>query len=276
MKNKLTSVFGLVIIATIATLGLTGCGTTGAVATSQQQPASVIVNNSQQGIWVNGEGKVSVTPDLATLNLGISAQASTVAEAQSQAAAAMNKVMDTLTANGIDKKDIQTQYFSITQTISSTVTPYLPPTTSNGSGTEVSPAIPVKPPDQTITGYEVSNFITVKIRAIDKTGTIIDAAVAAGGDLVRINGVSFSIDQPDQYNTQARQLAMNNAKAKADQLANLAGVSLGKPTYISESSSTPVTYPGLAAQGVASSATTSISPGQTDIIIDVQVAYAIQ
>jgi uncharacterized protein YggE len=69
---------------------------------------------------------------------------------------------------------------------------------------------------------------------------------------------------------------MNDAKAKADQLAKLAGVSPGKPTYISESSSNPVVYPALAAQDIASSATTPINPGQTDIIIDVQAAYTIQ
>ncbi len=119
--------------------------------------------------------------------------------------------------------------------------------------------------------------MTVKVRAVDKTGAIIDAVAAAGGDLVRVNGVSFSVDQPEKYYAQARQSAMSDAKAKADQLAKLAGVTLGKATYISEGSTGPVPYRQAFSGGaIAPSAATSISPGQTDIVIDVQVAYAIQ
>ena len=221
-----------------------------------------------------------VTPDIAILNLGVTAQASTVAAAQSQAVEAMDKVMSALTSNGVDQKDIQTQYFSIQQ-----LTPVIPPVpynsapeTSSGSTNGTSLVIPVRPPGQPITGYEVSNVVTVKIRAIDNTGSIIDAVVAAGGDLLSINEVTFSVDQPDQYYAQARQLAMNDAKAKANQLAELAGVTLGTATYISESSSTSILYPpqAFSTQAITSSATTPINPGQTDITVDVQVAYAIQ
>jgi uncharacterized protein YggE len=275
-------VIGLVIFtAAVAVLavGLTGRNTTGAVAVAGQQTVSAVVDN-QHGIWVSGEGEVPVTPDIAILNLGVTAQASTVAAAQSQAAEAMDKVMSALTSNGVDQKDIQTQYFSIQQ-----LTPVIPPVpynspseTSSVSANGTSLVIPVRPPGQLITGYEVSNVVTVKIRAIDNTGSIIDAVVAAGGDLLSINEVTFSVDQPDQYYAQARQLAMNDAKAKANQLAELAGVTLGTATYISESSSTPILYPpqAFSTQAVASSATTPINPGQTDIIVDVQVAYAIQ
>jgi hypothetical protein len=151
------------------------------------------------------------------------------------------------------------------------------PETPNSSDSGALAVIPIRPPFQRVTGYEVTNRVTVKIRAIDKTGAIIDAAVEAGGDLVRIDGISFSVDQPDQYYTQARQLAMNDATAKARQLAELAGVALGQATYISESSSGQILYPeAFSAEGAALSATTPINPGQTDITVDVQVAYAIQ
>ncbi len=283
--KKAIWVIGLVIFAAavaVLAVGLTGRNTTGAVAVAGQQPISAVVDN-QHGIWVSGEGEVLVTPDIAILNLGVTAQASTVADAQSQAVVAMNKVMSALTSNGVDQKDIQTQYFSIQQVTNPippipTPTPYLPPETSNGSSSGASIAMPIEPPGQPITGYEVTNMVTVKIRAIDNTGAIIDAAVAAGGDLLTIDGVTFSVDQPDQYYAQARELAMNDAKAKADQLAELAGVTLGTATYISESSSTPILYPpqAFSTQDITSSATTPINPGQTDIVVDVQVAYAIQ
>jgi hypothetical protein len=84
------------------------------------------------------------------------------------------------------------------------------------------------------------------------------------------------VDQPNQYYIQARKLAMTDAGNKASQLAKLAGVTLGKVTYISESSS-PLIYPQIfGTANVAASPTTSINPGETDITIDVQVTYAIR
>jgi len=206
-----------------------------------------------------------------------------------------------LTSNGVDQKDIQTQYFSIQQvtptpppvppvpyetpaestsgnsSANPTPVPLAPTGTPSGSSSGSSVVMPIKPPVQSTTAFEVTNMVTVKIRAINNTGAIIDAAVAAGGDLLTIDGVTFSVDQPNQYYAQARELAMNDAKAKASQLAELAGVALGNVTYISESSSTPIVYPEVfSAQGAAPSAGTPISPGQTDITVDVQVGYAIQ
>jgi len=78
-------------------------------------PGSVTVNmpNQQTGIWVNGVGKVTLAPDVAILQVGVQSQASTVAEAQGQAAEAMDKVMKALRDKGVASKDIQTRYFSI-------------------------------------------------------------------------------------------------------------------------------------------------------------------
>ncbi len=258
MKMKLVIALALMVVLAVVGTGLTSCTTGGGgVAAQTSQPVNVSVNG-QQGIWVSGEGKVTVTPDVATLNLGVSAQAPTVAEAQSKGATAMDKVVASLTSSGVDKKDIKTQYFNIQQ-----MTRY-----DNSTQQSV------------VTGYMVSNMVTAKIRSIDKTGSIIDAVAAAGGDYTRMNGISFSVDQPDQYYAQARQLAMNDAKAKADQLAKLAGVTLGRATYISENTSgtpIPYAYPAAISKDAAGSVpTTPISPGQTDIILDIQVAYAIQ
>jgi uncharacterized protein YggE len=253
MKMKMVLSLALLALLALAGLGLTACSSPG-VAAQTAPPVNVAVN-SQQGIWVNGEGIVSATPDIAILSLGVSVQSPKVADAQSQAADAMTRVMSVLTSNGIDPKDIQTQNYNIQQM------------TRYDNTTQLS----------VITGYQVSNMVSVKIRTIAKTGSIIDAVAAAGGDLTRINGVSFSVDQPAQYQVQARQLAMADAKSKADQLSKLAGVTLGRPTYISESTSTPPS-PVYAAKALApgSNSTTPINPGQTDITVSVQVAYAIQ
>jgi uncharacterized protein YggE len=231
---------GLTLVLVVG--GLAACGTT-------------IVNTGyqQEGIWVNGQGKVAVVPDIATLQLGIEAQAVTVAEARAQASQAMDQVMTALTDNGVAEKDIQTQYFNITK-----ITRW-----------------DDKNQQEVVIGYRVTNIVTAKIRTIDNAGAIIDAVAEAGGDFTRIDSISFSVDDPTPYLNQAREKAMADAKAKAEQMARLGGITLGKPTYISESSYYPVPTPiRLADQGIPS-AETSISPGETDITITVQVAYAI-
>ena len=170
---------------------------------------TVDLDSQQSGIWVSGTGEIAAAPDIATLRLGIEAQADTVAQAQAEAAEAMDAVMDALTDNGVDEKDIQTQYFSIDQI-------------TRWDDDEI-----------IVIGYRVTNMVTAKIRDIDETGPIIDAVAAAGGDLTRINSIGFSIDDATAYYEEAREEAMANAQAKAEQLADLAGVELGKPTYIS-------------------------------------------
>ena len=235
----------------LAVVGFSGC--TGGPTTI----GTVDINSQQTGIWVSGEGKVTVTPDIATLMLGISAQAKTVAEAQSQAAGAMDAVMAALAASGVDKKDIQTQHFSIEQVTRWDDETY----------------------EDIVIGYRVTNMVTVKIREIDKVGSIIDAVAAAGGDYTRINNISFSVDDPSPYYNEARQKAMADALAKAEQLAELAGVRLGKPTYISEGTISPVyqreMYLDLGGAVPAPMPTTVISPGETELTLNVQVAYAI-
>src|SRR4030042_1915662 len=98
MKKVWLAAVSLVVL--LAVLGLSGCVAGG---------ADVNLNSQQEGIWVNGSGKVTAVPDLATLSLGIEAQATTVAEAQAQAVEAMDRVMKALTDGGVAKKDIQTQ-----------------------------------------------------------------------------------------------------------------------------------------------------------------------
>ncbi len=253
MRKRIVVAVALVVLLTVTVL--TGC-TVGTAAQGELPPTiDVNMNNQQKGIWVNGQGKVTATPDIAIVSLGIAAQASSVAEAQSQAATAMDKVMSALKNNGVDSKDIQTQSFSIQQVRK----------WDESKREEV------------VIGYSVTNTVTVKIRAIDKAGSIIDAVAEAGGDLTRINGIGFSIDNPKALQDAAREKAMNDARAKAEQVANLAGVTLGKPTYISESSYYPIPMPTPVYRDAADLAvpSTPISAGEMDITVNVQVTYEI-
>jgi len=122
----------------------------------------------------------------------------------------------------------------------------------------------------------VTNMVTAKIRDIEQAGPVIDAVAAASGDYTRINNISFSVEDPTAYYEEARQVAMTDAKSKAGQLADLAGVNLGKPTYISEGNiSSPVVYRDAGMEMMAPAPTTPISPGEIELTLTVQVAYAI-
>ena len=249
--------FVIVILAVVlVVVGLSGCGASGEISGGGADSLQLNLNSQQQGIWVSGQGRVSAAPDIANLQLGIESQETSVAEAQSQAAGVRDKVMGVLEDNGIAEKDIQTQYFNISK-----VTRW-----DDDNQREV------------VLGYRVTNTVTAKIRDIEKAGTIIDAVTLAGGDLTRINSIYFSIEDPTPHQKEARDEAMDDAKNKAEQLASLAGVKLGKPTYISESYYQPSSYrydvPMMDA-GKSSAPSTIISPGEMDITLNVQVTYAI-
>jgi uncharacterized protein len=254
MKKKWLSILILGMILILAIPALTGCS----VPTAAQGTSAVQVSQQPQGIWVSGTGEVSITPDIAILNLGVVAQEANVAQAQSEASDAMAKVMKALTDSGIDPKDIQTGYFSISQR-----------TRWDDS----------KQSDSVI-GYQVTNMVSVKIRSTDKVGDIIGSVVQAGGDLIRINGINFSVEDPAKYYQDARAKAMTAAKGKADELAKLAGLTLGKPTYVVENAQYTPSYGGYANFSTSVPApmitvAAPISPGETKINFSVQVAYSV-
>ena len=259
MKKGLLLVIGLVLVVSLLLVGCESQESSGSasgqeLSVPQNLSVSLTGSSQQTGIWVSGTGEVTVTPDVAILTLGVEAQEKTVKEAQSEAASAMAAVVAALKTNGVADKDIQTQWYSI-----SPVTKWVEETN-----------------EQITTGYSVTNMVTVKIRDISKAGTIIDAVAEAGGDLTRINSISFTVDDPTAYYNQAREQAMQDAKDKAEQMATLAGVTLGKPTYISESGGYIPTPYYLKDYAEGGSASTSISAGELDITIMVQVGYAIE
>lgn len=261
MKRGLLLVVGLVLIISVLLIGCEteeNTGLTGSAVNAQTLGSSVVYTGSQQtGIWVSGEGKISVAPDVAILRLGVEAQEKTVKEAQSEAAAAMAAVVAALKANGVADKDIQTQWYNI-----SVVTKWVEDTG-----------------EQIVIGYRVTNMVTAKIRDISKAGTTIDAVAEAGGDLTRIDSISFTIDDPTTYYDQAREEAMQNAQAKAEQMADLAGIELGKAFYISEYGGyIPTPYPlkDYAVGGSGYETSTPISGGELEVTLSVQVAYAIE
>ena len=251
-KNmKRLAMTALAVILLLPVLTFAGC----------QGPSSVSIpsidlGGQQQGIWVTGRGEVQAVPDVASLNLGVQAQATTVAAAQQQASQAMDAVMTALDDSGVAEKDIQTTSFNIWQQ-----SRWDPDTQQ-----------------EIVTGYQVSNSIQVTVRDVDTVGEVIDAAVTAGGDYIRVNGIQFEVDDPSGYLEEAREKAMADAKAKAAQLADLADVTLGEPSFITEGSQTPVVYAAreyAMSDSMEAAGAPAISPGETTIVATVQIVYDI-
>lgn len=259
MKKIWIAIACVVVLGAI--IGMTSCNADQPAVLAADDLSNLQINvaSQQQGIWVSGNGKVTATPDVALLSVGIEVQKETVAEAQAEATEAMNMVVAALKDNGVKEEDIQTQQYSINK-VSNWEKPVY-----DGGDTEV------------IIGYRVTNMVTAKVRDIDAVGAVIDAAAAAGGDYTRINSISFTVDDPQPYYEEARAQAVEYAKAKAEQLAELSGVTLGKATYISESSYYSPNYvrSDMALEVGVPAAETSISPGELEISASVQIAYSI-
>jgi uncharacterized protein YggE len=234
MKKIWLAVVGLVLL--VGVVFLAGCGANPSGGTFELKGN---LYGQQEGIWVSGTGKVYAIPDIVQLTLGVEAQAVTVAEAQSKATEAMNNVVQALKDAGIEEKDIQTQYFNINEA-------------TKWNDKEGEPII---------VGYKVTNTVVAKLKDVKKAGPIIDAVVAAGGDYTRINGVSFTVEDPNTYYAQAREKAITYAKV----------------TYISENTYMPSAnyYNGRVEAAAPAIDTTSISAGQLEITTTVQITYAV-
>jgi uncharacterized protein len=203
------------------------------------------------GISVAGMGRATAAPDMATINLGVEATRDTVQAARNDAAAAMNEVIEVLRQQGIADEDIQTSHFGIN-------------TRYDRNG-------------QTITGFQVSNQLTVKVRDLDNVGPVIDEVVAAGGDLVRFQGISFSIADTKLLEQQARAAAVADLQAKAEELAELTDVPLGQLVSITEvGGAQPLDVPAMErAFAMDSAMPTPIMAGEMDVTITLQALYAI-
>ncbi|MGH2545126.1 MAG: SIMPL domain-containing protein [Ardenticatenaceae bacterium] len=217
----------------------------------------------QSGIWVTGSAIINLAPDLAVLNIGVETTAPTVEEARAQAASAMDAIINALHARGIEDEDIQTQYFNIYPRYEDREV------MENG----------IHRGKQELVGYSVTNSATVKIRDLEAVGEIIDEVAAAGGDATRINGVNFTVEDPKAQESTLREMAVQDAMAKAQQFAELTGVTLGSLTFITEISGwSPVVQDFARAEAALAQGAppTPISPGQTQLSMTVQTVFAIE
>lgn len=211
--------------------------------------------HDRRSISVTGQGEAAGTPDMATINIGVQTQAPAALEAANRNQAIVDRVMQALGKLGIDDKDLQTADYSIW------------PEQQHD---------PREANQMKITGYRVNNSVHVTVRDIDKVGEILGAATGAGANSV--NGISFGIDDSSALEAEARKAAMQDARARAEDLAGLAGVELGEVLQISLSTGggVPIPYRAARMEAMDAGMAPSISAGQLTINVQVQVSYAIR
>ena len=237
-------------------LGLIAVITTTITGCDPQIVTPLLQSPDSRSIHVTGSGSVVGEPDIATLNLGVSVEKASVEEAREAAASAMTSVIDSLKANDVAEKDIQTENFSISPQYDYT---------DNG---------------RVLRGYRVNNTLSAKVRELESLSDIIDDAAGAGGDIVIVNSIQFMIEDSTPLQTQARALAVKNAEAKAQTLAEASGVTLGKPVTITEMSSgggPPIAFAESAALAADSArSSTPVQAGELTVTVNVTVVYEIK
>ena len=212
-----------------------------APALAQSMPPAVISTT--------GEATVSVAPDLAQIDGGLTSEAKTAREASDANNAAMGKVLLALKSAGIEEKDFQTSRLSLQPQ-----------------------SAPNRPGPSTIVGYRASNRVTVRLREVAKLANVIDTMVGAGAN--DIGGINFMVSQASKLLDEAREQAIADARRKAEIYAKAAGVTLGAPLSISEEGAPgPMPYRKMVA-GMAASA--PVAQGEETLRIAVSVSWAIK
>ena len=209
--------------------------------------------NPPRTIVVSGDGEVSAKPDQARLSAGVATQGQSAAAAMAANTTAMNRVFASLRAAGIPDNKIQTSNFSVQPQYSSIV-----------SG-------PNNPDPQRITGYQVSNQVTVMVDDLAKLGPTLDALVKSGAN--QLGGIGFSIANPKPFVDRARSAAVADGAAKARNLAMAAGVNLGPLLSIQESGGV---RPGPIFAARAVQIGPPIAEGEQTVTANVTMTYAIQ
>jgi len=229
----------------IAALVLVGAAVVVFAGVGHPESAGGVPAKPAGGITVTGTGTVKAVPDEAQFSLGVQSEGQTAREALAANSERMSRVLAAVRAAGVAKGDIQTQDVSIS-----------PSYEDKGQ----------------ITGYTARNSVSVRIRDLAEAGAVLDAATNAGANEV----YGPTLDRSDREEQQAKALrsAVDNARSKAEALADAADVRLGEVTAISEGfEGGPETYYGRA-KLMADSAV-PIEPGQQDIQATVTVTFAI-
>jgi len=229
-----------------------------AVALSAYAPSGIAANPAapQRTLNVTGAGQVSLTPDIAYIYVGVHSENASASDAMTENNSRTQVMIEALKKAGIDEKDIRTTNFSIWRQDK------YDPLTGQPSGVKV---------------YSVDNTVYVTVRKLDSLGSLLDTLVKAGAN--NINSIQFDVADKTAAIKQARDAAVQDAKTQAQELAAVAGVTLGEITSVSfyEATSSPVMDGfGKGGGGGAEAAAVPIQPGQMTLTVTVSMTYEIK
>jgi len=228
-----------------------------ALAGREISPATVIS--------VSGTGEAVAIPDTAEFTYSVVESAKTVPDAQKLASDKANKTIDFLASNGIDKNDVKTLSYDIN------------PKYEYQQGA-LCPNFGCPPGKQILTGYEVSQTVSVKVKKTDDAGKVLSGIGALG--VSNVSGLSFTVENEDAVKSEARGKAINDAKAKAAELAKELGVKLVRVVNFSENGMPmPIMYnkaAGMSADMSFQAAAPELPPGQNTVTSNVTVTYEIK
>jgi uncharacterized protein YggE len=221
------------------------------VAATLLAPPALAQTVPPPAISVTGEASVSVAPDQAQIDGGVTSDARTAREASDANSAAMGKVLLALKGAGIEEKDYQTSRLS------------LQPQFATPKAAERTPGI---------VSFRASNRVTVRIRDVTKVANVIDVLVGAGAN--DIGGINFTVTQASKHLDEAREKAIADARRKAEIYAKAAGVTLGEPISISEEGAPVPVFRGKVASPMAAGA--PVAQGEETLSVTVGVSWAIR
>lgn len=201
-------------------------------------------------IVVTGEGRIEVAPDLATIRAGVESQAENAAAALAANAEAARAVIAALEAEGVEARDMQTSQLALE--------PVYRHDENGRRGPEV-------------VGYVARNLVTARLREIEGIGRVIDAMSAAGAN--RIDGIAFGLADMRPFLDEAREIAVRDARAKADLYASAAGVGLGPVLAIRETQ--PFDRPFPMAARMEAMMDGAIAEGSIEVTAMVEIVFGI-
>ena len=201
-------------------------------------------------ITVTGSGLVDQAPDMASFSIGVMTRGDTAAVAMDENSAEMARVIARITGAGVEARDVQTSGLSLN-----------PDWASSSSG------------QPRLNGYVAMNMVSVRVRALDDLGGILDASVSDGAN--SLNGVSFGLSDPEPALNEARQRAVADARAKAELLARAAGVELGRIVQINENGGYGRPQPMFRAEAAFADAV-PVAPGEVTTDANVTIVWEIK
>ena len=211
-------------------------------------------DESQRTITVNGQGKASAPPDMATIETGVVTHGVTAIEALSENNQIMGRIMDILTGHKIPEKDIQTSILNVA------------PEYKQDERGRV---------EDKIIGYSVRNQVQVRVRNLNDLGQVIDALVRAGSN--QVSGISFGIDDPAKVINQARMKAIADARSRAELYARSAGVSVGKILAINEQSiEWPRAQGAYRTYNLEAVSSVPVATGEQEYNVTIQMIFTIE